>query len=235
MIGMVGGSEMGTNKSELGQYPTPDLIVSRMLNLVDLDSVLKKDGSILDPGCGEGAFILECLRRAISIAKHEKLDLEWIISRLKGIELDSAVAEKCRESARKELQKAGFKPTEEHLEQLIVIGDFLRFNDKGWDVIVANPPYVRLESLSLEDRDFIKASFKSAVNRFDLYFMFFERSLQLLRTGGRLCFITPQKYAQVWSGSGLRQVLSEDRMMMLVLLDDIPTFIVESKEVAYNN
>ena len=75
----------------------------------------------------------------------------------------------------------------------------------GFDVIVANPPYIRQERLTE----------KAALRRFasydgvaDLYVYFVELAHQLLRPGGRYCVIVPTKWLTAAYGRPLRSYLA---------------------------
>jgi len=76
--------------------------------------------------------------------------------------------------------------------------------------IVGNPPYVPIEGLSADEKSRYKAEFRTAVGRFDLYLLFFERALDLLAPGGVLSFVTPEKFEYVDTAEPLRRLLTAD-------------------------
>ena len=88
------------------------------------------------------------------------------------------------------------------------------FIQGGFDVVVGNPPYLRIQGLQEhhegEIEYFIK-HYKSAVKRFDLYLLFAEKGFLLLRPSGVLGFICPHKFINADLGSGLRQFLVSNR------------------------
>jgi type I restriction-modification system DNA methylase subunit len=63
----------------------------------------------------------------------------------------------------------------------------------GFDIIIGNPPYVRFENIPEDERENYANSgiFKCAYQKFDLFVLFIEKALSLLREGGRLGFIVP--------------------------------------------
>jgi type I restriction-modification system DNA methylase subunit len=69
------------------------------------------------------------------------------------------------------------------------------FEKGGFDVVIGNPPYVLCQPsntplpLLEEYKRFEVASYK-----IDLFHLFFEKSIQIIRTSGRLGFITPNTY-----------------------------------------
>jgi type I restriction-modification system DNA methylase subunit len=81
----------------------------------------------------------------------------------------------------------------------------------GFDVIISNPPYVRTENIPPAMRDFFTQSgqFKCAYKKFDLYVLFLERALSLLRAGGRLGFIIPYSFLNQTYAEPLRRLILE--------------------------
>lgn len=78
----------------------------------------------------------------------------------------------------------------------------------GFDVIVGNPPYVRIQTLPREDVGYFKDRYQSAQGSFDLYVMFIELGLRLLKPGGRLGFITSGKFLKAAYGAKLRHLIA---------------------------
>lgn len=65
---------------------------------------------------------------------------------------------------------------------------------KRIDFIVGNPPYVATTRISSVYKEQLRQRFRTASGRLDLYTLFMERSLELLDDGGRMTFITPNKF-----------------------------------------
>jgi type I restriction-modification system DNA methylase subunit len=75
--------------------------------------------------------------------------------------------------------------------------------NRGFDAVVGNPPYVAPENQDKASRKYWMSNgvFDLTYGRFDVYLLFYERSLNLLRDGGQLGLITPysvlvQNYAR---------------------------------------
>ena len=58
--------------------------------------------------------------------------------------------------------------------------------DGGFDIIIGNPPYVRIQSIDRLEADYFRMNYESAYRSFDLYVIFIEKALRLLKPGGRL-------------------------------------------------
>ncbi len=121
-----------------------------------------------------------------------------------------------------ELQKAiinlkNIRGTERHFNHFDWCLDFpevlnpLIIDDqsRGFDVVIGNPPYVRVESVNHKEVDIFKKTFSSATGKFDLSSLFFERSISLLKINGFLCFISTYQFLYSSSGLGLRNYLSQ--------------------------
>lgn len=94
----------------------------------------------------------------------------------------------------------------------------------GFDVIIANPPYVRQENIK-ELKPGLQKHFSCYTGVADLYVYFYERGFQLLRDGGVLTFISSNKYFRSGYGEKLRQFLaSKSTMHQLIDFGDAPVF-----------
>ncbi len=83
-------------------------------------------------------------------------------------------------------------------------------SEGGFDAVIGNPPYVRIQGFPADQIAYFSRNYKSATGNFDLYIPFIERGVQLLRTGGQLGMITPNKFFRTDYGEGLRRVLSSE-------------------------
>lgn len=144
--------------------------------------------AILDPGCGTGHFIAGILRWC---EEHRSP-----VPRIVGVELDRG---RCAEAEVKF----------HHVPSVTIEQrDFLRRCDARFDFVIGNPPYVPITSFSEKEKAAFRANYATARGRFDLYLLFFEQSLRLLKPGGRLVFITPEKFLYVKTAEPLRQILA---------------------------
>lgn len=80
------------------------------------------------------------------------------------------------------------------------------FAEGGFDVVLGNPPYVRMEHLK-ELKPYLEKRYEVVSDRADLYCYFFERGLRLLKPGGRLGFISSNTFFKTGSGKPLRDYL----------------------------
>lgn len=65
------------------------------------------------------------------------------------------------------------------------------FANGGFDIVIGNPPYVSAEYISEIEKNFYEKNYFSASGRQNLYIIFYEKSINLLRKNGNLGFVTP--------------------------------------------
>jgi hypothetical protein len=101
------------------------------------------------------------------------------------------------------------------------------FERGGFDIVVANPPYVRGDKLG-DQKDEFKATdiYKPVYSgTADLYVYFYVRALDLLKKGGQLAFITSNKFIRAKYGTGLRAYLAEHtNMREMIDFGELPVF-----------
>jgi len=81
----------------------------------------------------------------------------------------------------------------------------------GFDALVGNPPYVRIQTLPPDQVKYLSQHYRSATRSYDLYVNFIERGFNLLRKDGMLGEILPNKFFRTDYGEGLREFLSEQQ------------------------
>ena len=81
----------------------------------------------------------------------------------------------------------------------------------GFDAVIGNPPYVRIQGFPKSETDYLTTHYRSATGNCDLYVSFVERGLALLNQTGMFGMITPNKFFRTDYGEGLRLLLSSKR------------------------
>ena len=86
----------------------------------------------------------------------------------------------------------------------------------GFDVVLGNPPYVRMELLK-PMKPWLEKRYAVVSDRADLYAYFFERGLKLLRPGGRLGYISSATFFKTGSGAPLRDFIRQNATLETVI------------------
>lgn len=79
------------------------------------------------------------------------------------------------------------------------------FKQGGFDVIIGNPPYVDVRKIDQKTKSYLFNHFSTAKNRANLFSIFIERGLSLLKDDGCLGFIIPDTILTHSSFSELRR------------------------------
>lgn len=89
---------------------------------------------------------------------------------------------------------------------------------KHFHIIVGNPPFVRIQELSAEQRQHLRDNFSLAQGKFDLSILFIEQAAALLHEKGACWFVLPNKFLSTSYGRAVRNFLS-DTFTVQALLD----------------
>lgn len=165
---------------------------------------------VLEPALGEGELALALLR--ILQAKYPKHQIL-----LQAYDIDS---QSLATSA------ARFKAEFPQVAINFSAADFLNLDDYGgeFDLIIANPPYVRTQTLAVGTSQQLAQRF-GLHGKVDIYYAFFIAALEALKEGGIAGFITSNKYLTISSGRSLRRYLYEHaRLLTISDLGDTKVF-----------
>ena len=100
------------------------------------------------------------------------------------------------------------------------------FHEKGgFDVVIANPPYVRQEAIRHLKPYLSKVFGDFYCGTADIYTYFYRRGIDLLKPSGHLCFIAPNKFMRAGYGKNTRMLLTTQVTPKLVIdFGDLPIF-----------
>ena len=206
----------------LGQVYTPDWIVTMILDEVGYfgRDILKKN--ILEPACGDGAFLCEIVKRYISEGRKQKLSVKEIIEGLEnnicGIEIDVEAYRACINNLNRVLKESFAE--EINVSWKIFNENTLYFYQNylsNFDYVVGNPPYIRIHNLDLETREYLKQNFVFSTGTIDIYLAFFELGFKVLKSEGRLGYITPNSFLHNTSYKDFRDFLGREENMKVLI------------------
>jgi len=83
----------------------------------------------------------------------------------------------------------------------------------GFDAIVGNPPYIRIQGLDAAQVEYFNSHYEAAKGKYDIYVLFVEKGTQLLREQGALGMILPNKFLTATYGAGLRSLIKAGSLL----------------------
>lgn len=185
------------DRRKLGEFYTPQPIAAFMTRWI-----LDKPRRIVDPACGSGGFLIEAIYRLIDLGIKPVDAVRYV----HGVDYNPLAVTMA--TANILLRVPESQPN-------IECFDFLKAHTaRSFENIVCNPPYTRHHELSGEykeeiarivgDEAGIRLSRLSSV-----YVHFLIHSLESMRDGGRMAFITPNEFLDVDYGKILKKFLRE--------------------------
>ncbi|MFH1767379.1 MAG: N-6 DNA methylase [Patescibacteria group bacterium] len=99
------------------------------------------------------------------------------------------------------------------------------FHEKtGFDVVIANPPYVRHEKIK-ELKPYLQKRYEVYTGTADLYCYFYELGVRILHDTGVITFITSNKFLRANYGKALKKFLQRNALFhTLIDFGDVPVF-----------
>ena len=102
----------------------------------------------------------------------------------------------------------------------------------GFDVVIANPPYINVENLTSETRAYLFANFQACAGRTDIYVAFLEKALSLLNEAGLMSFIIPAAFTKQQYATTLRRMLINNHHIRELV--DASSYRIFDNAVVYN-
>lgn len=108
------------------------------------------------------------------------------------------------------------------------------FEKGGFDIVIANPPYIQLQANEGKLANELEPQKYETFTRMgDIYCIFYEQAMNLLKKKGISCFITSNKWMRAGYGEKLRGYLAKNTNPLL-LVDFGGTKVFESATVDVN-
>jgi adenine-specific DNA-methyltransferase len=183
-----------------------------------------KNNRVLDPACGEGELL---------IAIGEVLNQKAIDFSLTGYDAN----EQYLSFAKDRLFSFGKDKSDLVHEDFLLSVDVSNVQNtpslfdgskssvnNSFDIVIANPPYVRTQILGTEQAQNLARKF-NLKGRVDLYYPFLMAMTESLKEGGILGVITSNRYLSTKSGESVRRYLTENyEILELIDLGDTKLF-----------
>ena len=90
--------------------------------------------------------------------------------------------------------------------------------EQGFDVVIGNPPYVQIQKFSAAHKQAWQAQhYSTYAATGDIYCLFYEQGVRLLKPGGQLSYITSNKWMRAGYGEKLRNFFATEIAMKEVI------------------
>lgn len=192
---------------------TPDPLAHEIVSRLDLSDCRR----ILEPSCGEGAFLSAVAQKLRKPGGRRK---SATAAELIGIEVDPAVTGRVRERMQRQVHDG-----DPAVRATVRTGDFFRAllptalmpddrNRPGYlapgsfDLVIGNPPFGGTFDSSLEDLLDRRLGKRGGLKiKKETYSFFIVAAVDLLRDGGRLVFVCSDSLLTISTMTGLRRFL----------------------------
>lgn len=190
---------------------------------------------LLEPSVGEGDFLIPIVDRLLAAQRRFKMDGDPVAdlsNAVRVVELSRPTLAAAKARLHAHLVQNGLTAEQSTslCEQWLLQGDFLLIDlgKEGFDVILGNPPYVRIEQIPVALQEVYRHRYKTLYDRADLYVAFIERSLAELRDGGVLGFIVSDRWKKNKYGGPLRDLVSKNyHLRHYIDMVNTPAFLTE--------
>ena len=173
--------------------------------LPNLDFKIVRGDSLLGPDPSSGAYVQAGLGRNVQEVRR-LADMKATYMRESNGKRKDNIKSEINELQSRIREQLGATSRKGVIDWRIEFGEVFDEN-LGFDVAIANPPYVRQEDIGASKAELTGLYSDAAVARSDLYCYFYARALQLLAHGGSHVFVCSNSWLDVGYGARLQEYL----------------------------
>jgi len=202
------GLQVITQKQEEFFHPdsdNKDTLLTEIRNLkieLLLDQLKYNKGKYIDTHPPRGGFAPN--------AKDKKYNLEVELEIKKFDDLQLALQKLLQDTDKP------FNHFDWNLDFPEVLNPLIKGENRGFDIIIANPPYMRVQEITKslpEDKEALEAKYDNAKMSYDLANLFFELAVKLSHARSTNCFIFPHKFFNAASAEVFRDYLLKGKFV----------------------
>lgn len=179
------------SKPKNGVVFTPQYICKYMCS--SFINNITEPKSILEPSCGIGAFIDELIN-------YNQVTIH-------GFDIDDNYVDTCREKYKNNKNVTVNTLNFIHNDQ----------NSIKYDIIIGNPPYIRIQHMDLETIESIRKIYPILGGSFDMFMYFILRGIDMLNDTGKLIYIVPNSFLYSKTCKTIRDKIIQDRTLEYVV------------------
>jgi hypothetical protein len=185
---------------DLGSFYTPQYIARFFARYLRENRTPRSFRSLstIDPACGSGMFLRTLLEMQCDPSDDgfSNAMVERTFGNTRGIDIDPNACQATRLSlALLHLVLTGNFPESLDIEEAEAIELLQGQPDMTFDVVIANPPFVKWDGLSPTFRQRLAAYMpEQGLGKQDLYLAFLKAAMEHTSPGGVLCFVLPHSF-----------------------------------------
>ena len=150
----------------------------------------------------------------------EKIDKNLIDRQKKAVDALSKLETERDDIKANKIFENAFEWRFEFPEVLNDDGDFV-----GFDVVIGNPPYFPLSTMSNEVQNyFINSNYQTFSKGSDIYCLFYELGINVLKSKSLICYITSNRFCFTNYGIDLRKYVSSKNIIKMINFNDVNVF-----------
>lgn len=225
MLNKISPKQDKFKKQQLGQVFTPKEIVDFMIRKVNPTM----QHSIIEPSCGDGAFILGLLDFFLEQGNNIDDIKEWFEHKLVALDIDNDALEQCKNNITNWFSNNNINLSNIKCVDALTYSSFRTYssfekinNSLAFDICIGNPPYIQAKHMDKSQLDFVKTNFKSCQkSKPNLYYAFIEKFLTL---SNRLMFIVPNSFLSNLSGQYITELVLKHSVSEMINFKDNKQF-----------
>jgi len=148
--------------------------------------------------------------------RNKKKQLREDIDKIEWELIEETLKEQGNESAMKKLAQYKKNKSKPFFLWKLYFAEVFQRENPGFDVVIANPPYVDSEMMVKETpelREIYTKRFKSAKGNWDLFIIFIEHGVNILRKSGSISYIIPNKLIGAKYSETLRKIMIQKNIV----------------------
>lgn len=188
-------------------FYTAEPIVDQLLDMLSWPSDSR---TLVDPSCGDGAFLGAALERLLTVEPNASD--ERIAHLVQGWEIHYFAAAEARQRLERILVAHGRSTSRAQAIALGMVtqGDFLTQGPQvaTWDCVAGNPPFLRYANLPTILREEYERTLPD-YSRGDILHSFIERLKNVLNAGGEIALVTSDRWLFTENAAILREMVGQ--------------------------
>lgn len=188
-------------------FYTAEPIVDQLLDMLAWPSNSRK---LVDPSCGDGAFLGAALERLLTV-EPDASDAR-IATLVQGWEIHYFAAAEARQRLERILVENGRSAARAKtlVQGMVTQGDFLTQGPQAatWDCVAGNPPFLRYANLPTVLREEYERALPD-YSRGDILHSFIDRLTTVLNAAGEIALVTSDRWLFTENAAILREVVGK--------------------------